>query len=240
MSEFQRRIELEEFEVYGDLDELKKAAEATRIKFHESNAQPALPIRPYEIDIETGSGSITGRYIFSTAASLRTKSGSISTQLVPIVSLDSDGPWSSAANFSLTTSTDTGSTQLRLTEPYFVSAGEGSNGKNKRSQPETPRDFSYSTDVSVTSSHTATGSGSLLIGYPQSWAGHVLAASSGRGSVLMGGEGLKFSNSGPQQVTGVKEPEPESENRRWWGSEGAMNVSVKGEGSGSIQIWVGR
>lgn len=234
---FQTEIELEELDKGGNPNALNAFSEKFGTKNREpGEANSGLPFRPYELEIETASGSVSGRYIFSTFASIRTGSGSISAQLVPIVSVGSDA-LGGERSISLATTTSSGSTDLHLTEPYLINS---TGAKDKSLPPKLHRDRPYSTDVSVTSSHTSTGSGSLRISYPQSWAGHVLASSAGHGSVWMGGHNLEVQKQGPQWAAGVKEPEQGPNDRNWWGGDGDMSVSVKGEGSGSIQFWVGR
>lgn len=239
MPEFERQIELDELNKKGNLDAMEAYSEKTRAKNYGSDANESLPSRPYEVDIETTSGSVTGRYMFSTAASIRTGSGSISAQLVPVVS-HSDASISGATNVSLTTSTITGSTVLHLTEPYFTHNIRNPTDSDKL-PPGVHEGHQYSPATAATSSHTSTGSGSLHISYPQSWAGRVLASSSGHGGIRVGGNGVELQNPGSKEwVAGHKKPEIEPDDRVWWGCKGNMNTSVKAEGSGSIQFWVGR
>lgn len=237
--EFQRQIELDELNQRGHPETLNTFAENLKTKNYGPDANPTLPSRPYEIDIETVSGSVSGRYIFSTAASIRTVSGSISAQLVPIVSHDPDASASNTTNISLDTSTVSGSTDLHLTEPYFI-RDLSDLTSSKKLPLDTQQERPCPTNAMVTSSHTCTGSGSLQISYPQSWAGHVLASSSGHGSVSIGGHGVKLENPGSKWIAGVKEPDVEPGYRLWWGSKGTMDVTVEAKGSGAVQFWVGR
>lgn len=237
MPEFQRQIEFDELNQQKDSEALKAFSEKLRAGNHGSDANQIPPSRPYEIDIETVSGSVSGRYIFSTAARIRTLSGSISAQLVPIVSHDPDAPTSNTTNISLSTETDSGSTDIRLTEPYVIR--DVSSFTNSEKLPlDTQQERSGSTYTTVSSSHTS-NAGSLQISYPQSWAGHVIASSS-YGNVWIGGQGIKFEGGGSNWVEALKEPDVDPGDEVWWGSKGAMNVTLKDVGSGAIRFWVGR
>ncbi|KAL2014739.1 hypothetical protein VTN00DRAFT_2264 [Thermoascus crustaceus] len=196
-----------------------------------SSSSPFPPPRPYEIEIHTESGSISGRFLFSTYASLESRTGSISALLIPVF-YPSSSSSSSSSNVTLTTRTSTGSQYVRLTEPFEVPASPPSGGQKKGHSPE----------YTARSSHVSSGSGSMRIAYPRVWAGEVHAAAHG-GQIRLGGKGLQVreEESGGSAV-GFKEPgyarDGISFADMWWGSRGDMNVSLVAEGSGSIDFFV--
>jgi hypothetical protein len=116
-----------------------------------------LPPRPYALDIETTSGPISGRFIFTAAARLVSTeaAGSITATLIPIVYHDNDQP----RNISVNTQTQTASQQIRATEPIDLgcgcSSGTVDRNRNRNRKPDTRL---------ATGSHT-TSSGSLHIVY---------------------------------------------------------------------------
>jgi hypothetical protein len=176
-----------------------------------------LPFRPYELEVKTELGSISGRFIFSTSAHIETQSGSISAMFIPVVS--SDFP----SNTTLTTRTVTGSQSISLIEPYAI-----------LSDSETM----FQQSGYATSSHTS-ASGSINIAYPRSWAGTVQATAQA-GSICLDGHGLEVTKDGQGHAAAVKRPAEDSEVPEWWGSRGNMNVSLESSESGSINFHVRR
>lgn len=112
-----------------------------------------IQYRPYEVEIYTESGSISGNFIF-TKAHLESHSGSISASFTPVVSPSDDENTAHAVSFE--TKTTTGTQSISLTEPLVIDSLPLSNIKNSL----------------VSSSHTSI-SGSIHAEYPQSWAGSV-------------------------------------------------------------------
>jgi len=190
-----------------------------------------LPPRPYQLDIQSGSGSISGSYVFSTSANILSQSGSIRARLVPIVLSNTSSLDPTNRTISITTSSHSGSTHLEITEPWFLSSKKSYKG----TAINPPRD---SFDIVATASHIVHGSGSMLITYPPSWAGRVHAESAGNGKICLGGKGLQVHKDRPNSADGVKDPKSHgSEKRGWWGSAGGMTVSLVGEGSGAVEFW---
>lgn len=89
-----------------------------------------LPPRPYEIEIETTSGSIFAKVGFTSRAKLSSTSGSIRAHLVPLIFTNAsaeDGNSYSGFNHkrvSIDTRTKSGSTLLSVTEPRFIEASK--------------------------------------------------------------------------------------------------------------------
>lgn len=186
-----------------------------------------LPLRPYIVDIETGSGSITGRFIFSRSINLSTGSGSIAASLIPLVYRDET---TSSQNVSIQTQTGAGSQKISLTEPIFLGSSTGSEFVDPNLYPSGP-DSDSPNSLSARASHK-TEMGSMHISYPKQWGGNVHAES--EGSILLRGKGLDVKK-GEGGVDGRKEAE-EPESGKWWG--GNMNVSLGSE-EGSILFFVG-
>jgi hypothetical protein len=169
------------------------------------NSTP-LPARPYELEIRTESGSISGRFIFSSSASIVSQSGSIQALFIPVIHDVL------VSNASLVTQTASGSQHLEMTDPIIIS-----------SSATWSSNYNY-----ATSSHTAV-SGTLNIEYPASWAGTVEAT--GVGSICLEGEGLQVTKDGHGHATGVRHPrEDDDEKKAWWGSSGNMTVELEGQG----------
>lgn len=182
----------------------------------------ALPPRPYEIYIHSDTGSITGRFVFS-SASISTVRGSISALLVPI-RYDTD----SEKQPSLHTSTEQGSQNIRFAEPIIVPAAA--------SEKEETATVNLNYHNTPQATHTST-QGSINIHYPEHWAGEVHAKSSD-GRICLDGKGLRVNKSGDGYADGFKEAEDGDEGYAWWGGRGDMNVSLATR-DGSIVFFVG-
>ncbi|GAD94997.1 hypothetical protein PVAR5_3631 [Paecilomyces variotii No. 5] len=178
-----------------------------------------LPPRPYELEIQTVSGSIYGRFVFSKSASLQSESGSINGVIIPVVYDDLP------SNISLSTATVSGHHHIRVTEPFPVSNAGAMSQNHKRLVNN------------ATASHVSHGSGSVNVAYPRSWAGKV-SASSGSGSIHLHGKDLELREQDRHHAVGTKRPSKDEEHT-WWGSRGDMEVSVASEGSGSVNFVVG-
>ncbi|PGH10395.1 hypothetical protein GX51_00153 [Blastomyces parvus] len=216
---------------------------------NKNNLHAFLTPRAYEVEIHTSSGSISGQVAFSNLLKISTVSGSISANLIPLVFLpyedeepphdphdphyppgDGRGDFVPAhrANISIITSTETGSTHLSISEPFFPPPPEPA--KKSTNKPTPPQKGKH-IPRSITAHHIARGSGSLAVVYPPSWAGRVHASSSGKGHVRIGGEGLLVRPSNQTVADGVRYPDPEDEwDAPWWGASGMMNVTVASNG----------
>jgi hypothetical protein len=183
-----------------------------------------LQSRPYELDVETTSGSISGQFFFSTSARLSSKSGSISARLLPIVRLinsrnvDCKEEENFVANTALiTTWTDSGSQNVHLMSPCFVPFS-GETLKANSSVMGKPA-----------LSHHNTQRGTLNINYPSAWTGNAHARTES-GNIAFGGNGLDVINNEDGSVDGFK-----YEGQREWRS---INVSLGSE-AGAIVFNVG-
>ncbi|CAL5867413.1 uncharacterized protein PFLUO_LOCUS1632 [Penicillium psychrofluorescens] len=181
------------------------------------------PPREYEIDVETRSGSIAGRFLFSTslrlvAGATADESGSISALLIPLV-LDGEKEEAHSTarlgNISILTRTGTGDQSIRITEPVVL--GGSSHHGLKSSEP-------------AVASHLS-GKGSMQLGYPLSWAGTVHART-GRMTeqgISLEGNGVKVLERVDEAVKGrrVLGREPGEAESTWWGAQGDMDVSAQ-------------
>ncbi|KAL1971180.1 hypothetical protein VTN77DRAFT_132 [Rasamsonia byssochlamydoides] len=192
---------------------------------HGSDEFIPLPPRPYELEIKTESGLITGRFIFSTSASVVSQSGSIQALFIPVV-FDGDNK----SNAFLVTRTSTGSQHIELSEPVVVSSGNIHHSRLVASPEGKLSGY-------ATSSHS-TGSGSIQIAYPSSWAGTVHATTPRGGSICLDGPGLQVTKDGEGNAVGIKHPHRNEKGAEWWGSRGDMNVSVEMHGPGAINFYV--
>ena len=180
--------------------------------------------RPYEIDVETESGSISGQFIFSTSAQLSSDSGGISASLVPIIRLadhrgvsDDGNNNTQTYNASIVTSTNSGSPDIHLADPCFVNSPA-------RFWHEYPN-----LQFLLAQARHITHDGSLNIAYPQAWAGHAHAHTGG-GSIHFGGRNLNVTMNEDGSADGFKR-----EGRKEWGE---MNVPLE-SGAGAILFCVG-
>ncbi|KAJ5625665.1 hypothetical protein N7510_001974 [Penicillium lagena] len=179
------------------------------------------PPREYEVDVETRSGSIAGRFLFSTslrlvAGATGDERGSISALLIPLV-LEDEEAHSTVRheNIPILTRTWAGNQSIRITEPVVL-GGRTHHG----------RIFSGP----AVASHLS-GKGSIELGYPTSWAGTVHART-GRmddPGILLGGRGVDVLERVDGGVKGhrVWERESETDESNWWGAHGDMEVSAQ-------------
>lgn len=199
--------------------------------------QRALPARPYEVDVRTQTGSISGRFVFSSSARLSTDTGSISAALIPVVipehgplaeSYDSNPGNSSSTPVSIETVTGTGSQQINMHAPVFPAASDASSTSTRAGKP------------AARASHVVGETGSLHIRYPPQWAGTVHAHSEQQqGAICLDGKGLVVSKDGQGSADGHKDPVEDDGAYAWWGGRGDMAVSLEVDGSGSIMFAVG-
>lgn len=175
-----------------------------------------LPARQYEIDIETQSGTISGRFIFSTSAHLSTASGEIDATLVPVYSDEFN------QNVSVITQSLSGSQQVRLTEPVYVE------------NPSSPSLSQTSSSLSpAQAKHISHGGASMQITYPPQWAGNV-HTKPGSWSISLAGQGLKVTRAEDGSIRGSKEG---VDGEKWWGGRGDMDVSL--DSRGAVMFTVG-
>ena len=175
-----------------------------------------LPARPYEIDIETQSGTISGRFIFSTSAHLSTASGEIDATMVPVYS---DG---FNQNVSVVTQSISGSQQIRLTEPVYAQ-NPSSSSLSQTSTSSSP----------AQAKHMSHGGASMQITYPPQWSGKVYTKPDS-GSISLAGQGLKVTRAEDGSVQGSKEG---VDGEKWWGGRGIMDVSL--DSRGAVMFTVG-
>lgn len=167
-----------------------------------------LPLRPYEIEIESDSGTISGRLIVSISVHLSTKSGSISTTLIPIAS-------DTVQNVSILTQTRSGSQQIHLTNPVYMYNSQ--------------RDVSNSSTTRAPAAHFSHGGGSMQIRYPPDWTG-IVRAPPGCGSVSLVGQGMSVVRREDGSVEGCI-----SGRGDWWGASG-MDVSLGSRGAAMFYV----
>ncbi|WEW55278.1 hypothetical protein PRK78_000707 [Emydomyces testavorans] len=246
VDEYDDEIEKLEDEIESTQKEIKYTSKRTRpqrTKRQPSNCKNKRPSRiknlnplsprPYDIEIETRSGTINANIAFSTRAELSSRSGSINARLTPLVFHDADY-LDSHRNVSITTTTRSGSTSFMLNEPLIFPAPT----TGHIPPPPPPQPHGGRREPTAAATHTSSGSGSVQVTYPQSWAGHV-HASSRSGGICMGGEGLHVIKQGRKAADGVKEPEQGLPGeKRWWGSRGDMDVDVGGRRNGAVGFWV--
>ncbi|KAI9934263.1 hypothetical protein AWENTII_008667 [Aspergillus wentii] len=201
----------------------------------ESNTDPNfLPLRPYEIDIQTETGSIAGRFLVSSSVHLVTGTGSINAVLVPVTSMNQDQ--GQDHNVSVTTTSEEGSQQIHLTEPFYadqVSSSLSSLSKNSPALGPNANSNSGKSDPAISHATHHSNRGSLQIAYPRQWAGSIHARS--EGSVNVGGLGVDITKDSDEVVDGVKKSDT-SDDERWWGSR--MDVSLESS-QGAVAFYVG-
>lgn len=169
-----------------------------------------LPLRPYEIEIETDSGTISGRFIVSTSVHLSTKSGSINANLIPIVS-------DLEQSVSILTQTTSGSQQIHLTNPVYLYSSQ--------------RDGSRSSATRAPAAHFSHGGGSMQIRYPSDWIG-IVRAPPGSGSTSLVGQGMNVVRREDGSVEGCINGNGRGD---WWGASG-MDVSLGSRGAAMFLV----
>ncbi|KAJ5818645.1 hypothetical protein N7474_004236 [Penicillium riverlandense] len=188
---------------------------------HAETVSALPPPRKYEIDVESRSGSIAGRFLFSTslrlvAGATADERGSIRALLIPLV-LDDDKAHSTARRdkVSIFTRTGAGNQSIRITEPVVL-GGRSHHGR-------------ISAGPAV-ASHLS-GKGSLQLGYPPSWTGtvHARTGRMNNQEISLGGKGLDVLERVAGGVKGrrVWESEPGEDESTWWGANGDMRVSAQ-------------
>ncbi|KAK2738181.1 hypothetical protein FQN57_007156 [Myotisia sp. PD_48] len=219
-----------------------------------------LPPRPYEIEIQTKSGSINAKVGFTTRAKFSSTSGSINTVLTPFIFSDPaiyqprGCHGSTCSNVDIQTSIRSGNLFLKLVEPMFFNESSTLNidskqadryshsrfGWSSKMSPPRKGDDDRSFELKATASHKDRGSGPVSFVYPHSWAGVVRAGNWGSGPVSLKGYGLDVDAGRHRgEVFGKKKATTKpGEKGYWWGSSGDMEVEIRGGGSGPISFQV--
>ncbi|GIJ84326.1 hypothetical protein Asppvi_003166 [Aspergillus pseudoviridinutans] len=139
-----------------------------------------LPARPYELDIQTETGPIAGRMVFSRSARLVSGGGDITAMLIPVIGgVGEDCTGDRWRNVSIVTETGSGEQRVHVTQPYVLG-----------SKAEAGAEANYF----VAGCHVA-GNGAMEVAYPAAWAGNVHVRTEG-GSVRLEGEGVEVVESG--------------------------------------------
>ena len=186
-----------------------------------SSSASSLPPRPYEVEVHTGSGSINGRFLFSSSAKFSTDKGSINAFLIPVSYHEGEGQ-----DPVISTSAKYGSQNIRLLEPVvFID-----NARHEVQQ----QPFNIPTAF-----HTSTH-GSVNVHYPAHWAGKVNLRTSKYGHSCLNGKGLWVEKKGDGKAFAVKDPDNSSDTERraydWWGGRGNFAVYLETIESGSINF----
>ncbi|KAF7174265.1 hypothetical protein CNMCM5623_006837 [Aspergillus felis] len=80
-----------------------------------------LPARPYELDIQTETGPIAGRMVFSRSARLVSAGGDITAMLIPVIGdVVEDCTRGMRRNVSIVTETGAGEQRVHVTQPYVL------------------------------------------------------------------------------------------------------------------------
>ncbi|KAI1780596.1 hypothetical protein F4818DRAFT_396217 [Hypoxylon cercidicola] len=136
------------------------------------NVPAEMPLRDYLVDIKSTSGNIHGAVAYGAGIELKTISGNMALNLLPVVNRDKVTPGSPA---QLETAATNGDTVLNILEPlWFDDSG-----------PITARALDY-----LLAHHTST-SGTVELQYPQAWEGD-LKASTMHGSLNVSGKDVKI------------------------------------------------
>jgi hypothetical protein len=173
--------------VLPDLELEMKLYQETNNSSHTENTKTCdLPDRPYELDIQTESGPIAGRMVFSRSARLVSGGGDITAMLIPVIGdVGEDCTRGMGRNVSIVTETGAGEQWIHVTEPYVLRSETGAGAEAE-------------TNYSVAGCHVA-GNGGMEVAYPAAWAGHVHVRTEGR-SVRLEGEGVEVVESGEGMV----------------------------------------
>lgn len=146
-----------------------------------------LPARPYDLDIQTETGPIAGRMVFSRSARLVSGGGDITAMLIPVVvgpvpGIDENRTTEMMGrNVSIETETESGEQRVHVTQPFILGSEAGA------------EEFHC-----VSGNHVA-GDGPMEVAYPAAWAGSVHVRTEG-GSVRLEGEGVEVVESGEGMV----------------------------------------
>ncbi|RLL94821.1 hypothetical protein CFD26_100008, partial [Aspergillus turcosus] len=122
-----------------------------------------LPARPYDLDIQTETGPIAGRMIFSRSARLVSGGGDITAMLIPVVVGPVPGVDENCTtemtgrNVSIETETESGEQRVHVTQPFVLGSEAGGAAEGFHC---------------VSGSHVA-GDGAMEVAYPAAWAGSV-------------------------------------------------------------------
>jgi hypothetical protein len=183
-----------------------------------SSSTSTIPARDYETHIQTSSGSISGSYLFSSAADLVSRSGSITAGILyapKSSSSSSYNPRKETPINELRTSSHSGATDIRISHVGRRSV-KGKGG-------------------SLRSVHGAGDgvSGSVRAKYPADWEGRI-EAESASGNVRVGGEGVVVDKE--ERLGGKKRVRA---HRKGEGEDGSGSSIEARTGSGSVEVFVG-
>lgn len=154
--------------------------------------------RNYITRVNTTSGDIMGQFFIGFEASLKTTSGQIGIEVLPV--LDST-PGSSLASFFETASLS-GDSEIKLLDPFFVSKGVNYQTQREPIYPDGPRD-PYPVHAPGDESELAkkawgnlrsfhkSASGKLSISYPEAWQGN-LSVQTISGHIVVTGKDIEI------------------------------------------------
>jgi hypothetical protein len=157
-------------------------------------ADALLPPRDYRVDVQTTSGDILGAAAFSSSASFRTTSGTVSLDLLPV--LDKSFAKGDAKKVALQTSSLSGTTDVKVLEPLWMDASSGGvssylvvdpGSQGKQNGGPLPL-------RGLHAQHTSTSADIKLL-YPGSWEGDIELTSL-TGQLKVAGEGVKLIKAG--------------------------------------------
>jgi len=194
-----------------------------------SSSSDSLPTRAYKTQVQTSSGSISGSYLFNTAADLTSKFGSIMAEVLYAPFEDTSSLASSLASpetpqkglpdgDELRTSSHSGATDVRV---LLVGDGKARTGEKKEND-----------GVRGLSGVHGGASGTVKLRYPAEWEGRI-EAESGSGTVKVGGRGVVVD--GEERVGGTKRVRA----HKGEDVEDGGRIEARA-GSGSVDVSVGR
>lgn len=219
-------------------------------------ANHTLSPRPYEVEIETNSGSIFAEVGFTSRAKISALSGSIEAHLVPLVFENaSDEVYRQiyGQGVSIETETLAGSSMISLAQPMFIDASEGKRSSVEDEAMDDDYTDDYSDDkgrkianrsrrggsgpIKATAYHVCNGAGSVRASYPESWAGTVHATKGKGRGLSVTGDGLDIISTQRKDhlLNAVKRPVTHHNRKQWWGSHDKMEVEMSAN-TGSVEF----
>ncbi|KAL2195920.1 hypothetical protein P885DRAFT_70063 [Corynascus similis CBS 632.67] len=220
----------------------------------QAQAEAYLPPREYRVDVHTSSGDIDAALAFSSSAGFKSTSGIVSLELLPV--LDASLAEPGAKQVTLTTSSTSGTTDVKILEPLWVdefpaaavAQGRGGGGEKPRyvdlsgrlssSSPQSAKEGEGGDGARAPSplrclhsTHTTT-SANIKLRYPASWEGDISLASL-TGSLQVGGDGVKLIKAG-SDWPGVNKSLLARKGEKGEGGK----VTAKST-SGDAAVWVG-
>ncbi|KAK4236443.1 hypothetical protein C8A03DRAFT_16913 [Achaetomium macrosporum] len=218
-------------------------------------AESFLPPRDYRVDVQTTSGDITGAVAFSSWASFKSTSGTVSLDLLPVLNSSLAGQTGKEGDVELRTYSTSGATDVRVLDPVWVdvsasasaSASDepvqemGDKKKGGRAKPRhvvlkssSPSAFgSEGAELRCLYSTHTTTSANIKLRYPESWEGDI-NLSSLTGFLQVGGDGVKLIKAG-SDWPGVNKNMLARK-----GEKGNGGTLVGKSTSGGVDVFVGR